>query len=172
MDASSDQSKIIGFTLSPPPQDCNSNFRLFYIWCEKIHKALKTFCKKYMYYHEFDSTGRLHFHGVILIYDRLKFKKNSWNLRKLGFVKFEMRQLGTKWFEYIKKDLEETHYIYNNEVPNEFLPVTTENYKDIKNYCIDNYDKRNRSVFTDYLSKVEAEPMESLYSNPMSGWFD
>lgn len=123
----------IGLTISPKPQKCNANRDLFLLWTQRLHKTLKTFCKEYMIYHEFDKTGRLHFHGTILPYDMIKFKRCNGKLRELGFCKFEMKFKNyTKWIEYCSKDKGETLAIYNN-VPSHWLPITHSNYKQINN---------------------------------------
>lgn len=122
----------LGFTLSPKPQRVNANRELFILWVNRIHPILKTFCKTFYYHHEFDSSGRLHFHGVLYPYDMIKFKKCSSSLRQLGFVKYETKfKDRDKWMEYICKSNEETYQIYGN-VPKEWLRVSQDTIKLIK----------------------------------------
>lgn len=124
--------KLIGFTLSPKPQKCNANKELFLIWSLKIHWALKQFSKDYTYYHEFDDTGRLHFHGWLKPYDIIKFKRNQGHLRKLGFCKFETKfKSFANWQTYCKKSLEETLRIYEDVNP-KYLPMTPDTVKQLQ----------------------------------------
>lgn len=125
----------IGFTLSPKPQKVNANRELFEVWVKRIHPILKTFSKTYTYYHEFDKTGRLHFHGWLEPYDIIKFKKCCNSLRQLGFVKYEMKYRNgfNAWKEYCSKHIEETSQIYG-EFAVHWNPCTPETIKLIKRY--------------------------------------
>lgn len=137
MEAPLDSSvKEIGFTLSPRPQRCNATEALFINWSLKLHSILKSFSKSYSYYHEFDNSGRLHFHGVLQPYDMIKFKKCSGQLRRLGFVKYETRfKNKEKWLAYCSKDVVETKEVYGLSHP--WLPVTPDVIKQIKSYLKD-----------------------------------
>ena len=148
MEDPKNQSLEIGFTLSPKPQRCNADRHLFVLWSERLHKELKKFSKYYSYYHEFDKSGRLHFHGVLEPYDIIKFKRSSGCLRKLGFVKYEMKfKNRVKWIEYCMKDIKETLEIYNDDkIPN-WLPMTPDKYKSMTQYLKEETVKTSQSWF-------------------------
>lgn len=122
----------IGFTLSPKPRKVLNNKHLFRWWVIHIHKLLKMFSKDYTYYPELDSSGRLHFHGWITPYDKIKFKRCSNVLRRLGFVKFEpsLRNNGTNWKNYCSKDVAETVKVFA-DVHVENIPVTPATYHEV-----------------------------------------
>ena len=127
---------VYGFTLSPKPKHIDNNIHLFNVWTIRLHKALKAFSRTYTYYHEYDDSGRLHFHGYFEIYDKIKFKKNSYTLRKYGFTKYETKPLGEKWYQYISKDIEDTLKIYDG-IESRWLPMTNDKYKQWNKYYKD-----------------------------------
>lgn len=125
----------VGVTISPPLQKCIIDAHSLMLKFEPIHKCLKRFCKTYELYPEFDKGGRLHYHGILCCYDRIKFNRCAGTLRRFGFIKYETRSRKgpldvSRWLEYCQKELELTQKV----VPEVILPLTENSIKLIRRY--------------------------------------
>lgn len=142
----------IGFTLSPKPKNCLNNKHLFRWWVVHIHRLLKLFSKDYLYYPEFDKQGRMHFHGWFTPYDRIKFKRCSGVLRRLGFCKYEtsFKNDGTNWIKYCSKDASDTQKVLS-DVHIENIPVTPLVYKEVLSEIQDEKQELQETWFSKHL---------------------
>lgn len=121
---------LMGFTLSPKPRAVKNNKWLLWLWYKKIHEILLPFSESYEVYPEFDDVGRLHFHGVFVRKDKIKFHKTQYKMSKLGFTKWETK-LTDKWLNYIEKDVMETRKIFDTDGIN-YIPMTRDTYKQLR----------------------------------------
>lgn len=120
-----------GLTISPPMQKFVINPDNLLRSFEFIHKDLKKFCKHYLMYPEFDESGRLHYHGIVQPYDRVKFDRWGGVMRKHGFIKYEVRSRTQplnipRWLEYCSKGVAHTNSVIGIQAG---LPITPEHFK-------------------------------------------
>lgn len=80
--------KMYEITISPPHKPNVKPQFLFDDWKPELVKWLNSFSNHWILYPEFDSTGRLHFHGVFFMIDKIKFAKTRPIIsRRIGFIK-------------------------------------------------------------------------------------
>lgn len=102
-------------TISPPHRPCSVT-SLYTTDKINISRILKRSCRLFSVTPEFSSDFRLHYHGVIIIKDYIKwFYKTLPILNKIGFTK--IKKLKTledklKWIYYCKKDHYPIHKVF------------------------------------------------------------
>lgn len=105
---------LLAITISPPNRIDKYN-SLDYIYKSDalyIDKYLRKCSIFYTIYPELDISGRLHYHGIITLKDRVKFYRAvlpAFNL--LGFTLVKAVFEESKWLKYITKDWETTQKI-------------------------------------------------------------
>jgi len=84
-------------------------------------KLLKSCSKRYMIYPEFSVSGRLHYHGIVEIHDRVKwFKKLKPLFEKMGMLHIKSiddHKARIGWIIYMSKAWPETKSILSLENP-------------------------------------------------------
>lgn len=89
----------------------------------KVLRKVRLVSDDYIFYPEIgDSGSNIHFHGMIILKDKVKwFKSVLPTLKRNGFVKITKMNEG--WYDYIKKDWEIMKQILDLEIPinNEFM---------------------------------------------------
>jgi len=104
-----------------PPYSVNS-IRYDYYNHHKILKRYLNLCSShYILYPEITTSGRLHYHAVIHLDDKIKwFKKSKNALKRIGFVKLDpiLTQLDhIRWLVYIRKEWPTTSGVIGLEQP-------------------------------------------------------
>jgi len=112
--------EVHGFTWSPD----ESNFSL-----ERAHQTIQQltqYCAFYYYCPElrdYDSPYGLHYHGVIVVYDTFRWKRNLFKLRRyLKSLKCNTPNIEInispkrlrQWHKYLTKDYHINHTMYTN----------------------------------------------------------
>lgn len=77
------------FTISPRLYNGNQKFA-YEVQSFKIRILLKFISRHFCLYPEFDDKGRLHYHGIVRVYDKVKLHKTKHKFdREVGFLKYE-----------------------------------------------------------------------------------
>lgn len=100
-------SQSLALTVSPKPIVGDYLEKYHTEFLPIIVRFLRRCSKRYIMYPEFTDTGRLHFHGLVDVIDKVAFCKGIPLLQRLGFVKIDkIRTLGDRlrWIIYISKD--------------------------------------------------------------------
>ncbi len=72
-----------------PKQRIESPIELYRQDEEYIMKLLNKFSRRYALYPEFDDKQRLHYHGLVLVHDRIKLNHTKYLFDKLGWTLFD-----------------------------------------------------------------------------------
>lgn len=73
----------------------------------EIVRYLRRCSKRYILYPEFTDTGRLHFHGLYYIHDKVAMLKGLPRLQRIGYIKQDKIKTvmdHIRWIVYISKD--------------------------------------------------------------------
>lgn len=141
----------IFITITPPPR--HGNQKHVYL-DDKLHiqSSLKKI-KRYMIYPEFDSKGRLHYHGILLCTDSeyvSLYKECRPKLERLGFVhteKLETFNNNLRTIIYCQKEWGTTKDIL--ELDNPMMPPTKQQKQKVRPSIQDNdVDKFAQYGFT------------------------
>lgn len=99
--------KFYSITISPPIYRGDQTY-IYNQHVYEIRKLLNKFSNYYMLVPEFSLDARLHYHGVILIKDFIKYGKLKHKLdREIGWTKIEKIlsfKSHLRWLQYCKKD--------------------------------------------------------------------
>lgn len=119
-----DYGDIVAFTWSPKP---NISYILPSLQCHswlplirKMNGTKKDIKKyfEYLIYPECNKQGNIHFHGIIKIYDRVKWFRKILPLFKYnGFVFIKSGDISHQWHKYIAKDEPYMREILEDELP-------------------------------------------------------
>ncbi len=115
----------------------------------KLIKWLNRFSDHYIIVPEFSDNGRLHYHGVFKMCDKIKYYKSKYNIDKeIGFVKVEKIndfKSHLRWLTYIYKN----YYIVKNDYP--FFIYKKKKRENIKTInCFNKLKKQNKINIINY----------------------
>lgn len=113
----------LALTISPPDRETRyaKNTHIFTDDAQIINRLLRQCCSRWIIYPELDLSGRLHYHGMIVFKDVVKYYKSvRYSLQKMGYVcikpiKSFKDRLG--WIIYMSKQWGYTKDILNIDRP-------------------------------------------------------
>lgn len=126
-----------GITISPPYYPYDS-VRLHHVFTYDIQKILNKISNYYCLYPEFDKNGRLHYHGVINIKDKLGYYKKKYLIDRIGYCKIDpLKSFKDKlrWLVYCTKE-----YALLAE---EYAPIIYKSFKKIKQFKLKEKKPKN-----------------------------
>lgn len=89
-------------------------------------------CKSYILYPEFDEQGRLHFHGMLHGYDRIKYFAWKYKLDRIGYTLVkpisEKTNANIGWVLYCQKGWRSTCKVFSN-VGVKIVPLVKKNLR-------------------------------------------
>lgn len=75
-------------TISPPTNLMSLRYRLQHFH-DELDPILRRMSTSYILYPEFDSHGRLHFHGFLHGFDNIKYIATNYKLNRIGWTKID-----------------------------------------------------------------------------------
>jgi len=122
-------SNQIAITISPPLRLVGKGH--IYKTKSDLYKADKqhiqwclTDCsKEYFIYPELDKNGRLHYHGIITLHNKVLWHRCSIEeIRALGFIEVKT-DIDAGWIKYCQKEWDHTKEVLQIESPIEYQPI-------------------------------------------------
>lgn len=166
------QRRLWALTISPKQRVGDP--KLYYVDDRvSMVRLLSRFSEHYIMYPEFTLTGRLHYHGIVLITDNYKYYHTKHHLDKLGFTMWKPLSSffdHLTWLHYCKKDwgyckMKPIIYCDNSKFKSiqHYSSITSEELEDLKKEK-EYIRKRNLYYKKEYKQKQLDEAVEERNS--------